>query len=74
MTAIRAIFDGKAFIPQEPVALAPQAEVLVLIKGTAPIAPTGSSLKEIAALAKPGGLPGDFAEQHEHYTKGTPRR
>ena len=30
MTAIRAIFDGKAFIPQDPVSLPAQSEVLVL--------------------------------------------
>jgi hypothetical protein len=34
MTAIRAIFDGKAFIPQQPVSLPPQSEALVLVEGT----------------------------------------
>jgi hypothetical protein len=33
VTAIRAIFDGKAFIPQGPVSLPPQSEALVLIDG-----------------------------------------
>lgn len=31
MTAIRAIFDGKAFIPRQAVCLPAQSEVLVLI-------------------------------------------
>jgi hypothetical protein len=31
MTAIRAVFDGKAFVPQQPVALPNQAEALVLV-------------------------------------------
>ena len=31
MTAIRAIFDGKAFVPQQPVSVPPQAEALVLV-------------------------------------------
>jgi hypothetical protein len=31
MPAIRAIFDGKAFVPQQPVALPDQAEALVII-------------------------------------------
>lgn len=33
MTAIRAIFDGKAFVPQQPVSLPVQSEALVLVDG-----------------------------------------
>jgi hypothetical protein len=33
MTAIRVIFDGKAFIPQQPVSLSPQSEAFVLVEG-----------------------------------------
>jgi hypothetical protein len=32
MTTIRAIFDGKAFIPQQPVSLPDQSEALVLVE------------------------------------------
>jgi hypothetical protein len=32
MTVIRAIFDGKTFVPQEPITLATQAEALVLVE------------------------------------------
>ena len=32
MTAIRVIFDGKAFVPQQPVSLPPQLEALVLVE------------------------------------------
>jgi hypothetical protein len=32
MAAIRVIFDGKAFIPQEPVSLPKQSEAVVLIE------------------------------------------
>src|SRR5205823_876125 len=38
MTAIRAIFDGKAFVPQQPVLVPPQAEALVLVNETDPAA------------------------------------
>ena len=31
MTAIRVIFDGKAFIPQEPVSLPRESEVVVIV-------------------------------------------
>jgi hypothetical protein len=33
-----------------------------------------SVLSRVARLAVKGNLPRDYAEQHEHYTKGTPRR
>lgn len=32
MTAIRVIFDGKAFVPQQPVSLAAQSEALVIVE------------------------------------------
>jgi hypothetical protein len=32
MTAIRVIFDGKSFVPQQPVSLPPQSESLVIVK------------------------------------------
>lgn len=32
MTAIRVVFDGKAFIPQQPVSLPPQSEGLVIVE------------------------------------------
>ena len=38
MTAIRAIFDGKTFIPQEPVHLAAQAEAIVQVDSTDSVA------------------------------------
>jgi hypothetical protein len=38
MTAIRVIFDGKAFIPQQPVSLPDQFEALVLVEQTDPSA------------------------------------
>ena len=32
MTAIRVIFDGKSFVPQQPLSLPPQSEGLVLVE------------------------------------------
>ena len=40
MTAIRVIFDGKAFVPQQPVSIAPQTEAVVLVEGSDPAAPS----------------------------------
>jgi hypothetical protein len=36
MTAIRVIFDGKAFIPQQTVSLPDQSEAMVLVKQNDP--------------------------------------
>lgn len=33
MTAIRVVYDGKAFIPQQPISLPAQSEALVLVDG-----------------------------------------
>ena len=39
MTAIRVIFDGKAFVPQQPVSLPAQSEALVIVEeGDDPVA------------------------------------
>ncbi len=38
MTAIRVIFDGKAFIPQETVSLPDQSEAMVIIEQNDPSA------------------------------------
>jgi hypothetical protein len=38
MTAIRVIFDGKAFIPQQPVSLPDRSEALVIVEQSDPSA------------------------------------
>ena len=38
MTAIRVIFDGRAFLPQEPVSLPEQSEALVIVDQDDPAA------------------------------------
>ena len=38
MTAIRVIFDGRAFVPQQQVSLPPQSEGLVIIQHADPAA------------------------------------
>ena len=38
MTAIRVIFDGKAFVPQQPVSLPAQSEALVITEHADPTA------------------------------------
>ena len=38
MTAIRVIFDGKTFVPQQPVSLPNQSEALVILEQNDPAA------------------------------------
>ena len=38
MNAVRADFDGKVFVPEEPVSVAPQAEAWVLFESPDPAA------------------------------------
>ena len=38
VTAIQATFDGKSFVPKQPVALPVQSEALVIVDGTDPTA------------------------------------
>lgn len=38
MTAIRVIYDGKAFVPQQPVSLPAQSEALVIVEQADPAA------------------------------------
>ena len=43
MTAIRVIFDGKAFVPQQPVSLPAQSEALVIVEQNDRVAPAPKS-------------------------------
>jgi hypothetical protein len=38
MTAIRVIFDGKTFVPQQPVSLPDQSEAMVIVDENDPVA------------------------------------
>ncbi len=70
MTIVRGHFDGKRVVLDEPVPskIVPNTPVNVVFDDGK------SVLGQIADLAVPGGLPTDYAEQHEHYVKGAPRR
>jgi hypothetical protein len=64
-------FDGKQVILDEvPKDLPANSAVMVFIEPA--IKPSG--LDAIIGIAGDADLPSDFAAQHEHYTKGTPKR
>ncbi len=72
MVVLNGHFDGRQVVLDSPVPanIAANTPVQVIFDG----ASGSSALAEIAKLARPGGLPRDFARQHEHYVKGAPRR
>ena len=75
MTSIRAHFDGKVFVPDEPVLLPPDAAVRLLV---APDADGDRPLLELARLAAQfpddPDWPADGAAEIDHYLYGTPKR
>jgi predicted DNA-binding antitoxin AbrB/MazE fold protein len=70
MSVIRAHFDGRVFVPEEPVDCPKGTPVCITVEDNG----REDVLARIARLARPGGLPADFSEQHDHYVKGTVRR
>jgi hypothetical protein len=70
-------FDGKQVVLDEPMPSNVPANTPVRIMVDSPLPDafgTDDVLAKIAALARPANLPRDFAAQHEHYIKGTPRK
>jgi hypothetical protein len=72
MTIVSGHFDGQRVVLDEPAPSGVGANTPVKVVFDTEGA--DDVLAEIARLGRPGGLPSDFAEQHEHYVKGTPRR
>lgn len=70
-----AIFDGKVFKPESEVDFAADTRYRVLIDKAQPQSPEIKirAFKNILANTIASGL-GDFAEQHDHYLYGTPKK
>lgn len=73
MAVLNAHYDGKQVVLDKPAPkrLSRARRIRILIDDELP---KSSSLAAIAKLAVKGKLPRDFAAQHEHYTKGAPKR
>jgi len=83
MTIIRAHFDGKVFVPDEPVDLPVGERVEIPVLPAEPDLPPPPEGKTVAELAdwirslppiKGDSSLGDSAAQHDHYLYGTPKR
>ena len=78
MTKLKAHFDGKVLIPDEPVDLPTDCLLEVQVQPVSyQVEPTAPLLR-LVELARqfPAGeqTPNDLAEQHDHYLYGVPRR
>jgi hypothetical protein len=81
---IKAHFDGKVFVPDEPVDLPAGKTAEVTVQVAPPTIPPPAppdeeyplrSLVEWASKLPPlPDSPGDAAAQHDHYLYGTPKR
>lgn len=77
MIKVKARFDGRVFIPEDPVNL-PIGQVLEIHFTPAPNGKEPTALQKLAAalrqLPDDPDAPTDLAAQHDHYLYGTPKR
>jgi len=75
MVAIKGHFDGKVFVPDEPVDL-PRGQRLILHVEPAPESnqPAGDAWSVLDLLSGSVEAPPDWAAEHDHYLYGTPKR
>ncbi len=76
---ITVTFDGEVLRPVEPIDLEPNTEYRATIEELAPEDSETEShplrrFLYLADLSRDLDLPPDFAEQHDHYLYGTPKR
>ena len=72
MTILKGHYVGQRVVPDEPVPAGVNVDVPVKVGFETEDA--GAILADAALLGFAGGLRADFAQQHDHYVKGTPRR
>jgi hypothetical protein len=73
---IKVHFDGKVFVPDEPVDLpvGTQVEVQIVASTPAERGPLMDLVDWVETLPPLPDSPGDAAAQHDHYLYGTPKR
>jgi hypothetical protein len=78
MVAIRAKFDGKTFVPTEPLDLPRGTEVTVHVDQPTPPVSDAAPVSALEWLANnvidDDNLPTDLSYQHDHYLYGSPKK
>ena len=76
METLTARFDGKVFVPDEPIDLPTGVPLKLSVEVCSPTTEAKSVLEKLAELAEKypaTGLPEDGAAEHDHYLYGTPK-
>lgn len=73
MTPLRAHYDGKNFVPHDPVDLPKGAEVTIAVL-TDNVEHPLRDLVDLADQQPVPNAPADWSEQHDHYIHGAPKR
>src|SRR5437016_1504622 len=77
MKVLKAHFDGKVLVPDEPVDLPTDCALEVRVEPVKRNSANGNSLRRLVEAARRfpvSGGPVDGAEQHDHYLYGLPKR
>lgn len=79
MVAIKGHFDGKVFVPDEPVELPRGQAVILHVQTTPEPAPEPADGQHVLDwivqnLVTKTGMPADGSYQHDHYIYGSPKR
>jgi len=74
MVSIRAHFDGKVFVPDEPVNVLPNARVrILLMEDNGTHRPLMDLVQAVERQPQDSTWPKDGSAQHDHYLYGTPK-
>jgi hypothetical protein len=74
MVSIRAHFDGKVFVPDEPVDMPPNTPVRLVLAPQTGEPPLADLARLAESLPDVPEWPADGAAQLDHYLYGTPKR
>lgn len=75
MLTVKARFDGRVFIPEQPVDLPAETVVDLSVTPSSPAKPPLLELVELLAqFPDDPDMPPDAAMQHDHYLYGLPKK
>lgn len=71
---VTVVYDGEVLRPEEPLELEPNQRYQVTIEERDLAGDELYPLRKYLKYARDLDMPADFAEQHDHYLYGTPKR
>ena len=73
-TTLTAVFDGKVLRPEKPLKLKPNTRCKLTLQSLPKKGPKGGLYELLEKLTGSIEMPEDWAEEHDHYLYGTPKR